>query len=344
MAAALTTTQSMKRVELPISSQVDCMAAQESVRRVVLSLGFSASVGEEITLAVAELTSNLVKHAGRGTLFLRPIESDRRTGVEIEAADKGPGMGDVEKSFTDGYSTTGSLGYGLGTVNRLMDEVDVSSAPDCGTHVVCRRWLKQSLDATERSAWEVGVFTRPRMGTKENGDAFVVKEWDRHLLVGLIDGLGHGELAQKAALAAQYYVQSHYDSPLDKIFAGASRACRATRGVVMALARFDAPGQLSIAGIGNIEVRARTGSERLPFAIKRGYLGTTPLNARVQCFPWRPEWSLVMHTDGLSARWHWSDFAGFDLASPHAMAQALMKKLASGRDDATVLAVRSRQP
>lgn len=333
----------MKPFELPVSTARDCLSAQECARRIVLTLGFSGTQAEEIVLAVAELASNLVKHAGGGTMTIRPIEMGARTGVDVEAADQGPGIGDVEKSFTDGYSTAGSLGYGLGTVNRLMDEVDVSSAPDCGTRIVCRRWLKSSLPAATRSLWEVAVFTRPRMGTKENGDAFVVKEWDGQLLVGLIDGLGHGGLAQKAALAAQHYVQSHYDQPLDNIFAGASRACRATRGVVMALARFDDAGHMSFAGIGNIEVRARSAAERLPFAVKRGYLGATQLNARVQCFPWKPEWSLVMHTDGLSARWHWSDFPAADLATPQAMARALMRKLASGRDDATVLAIRSRE-
>jgi anti-sigma regulatory factor (Ser/Thr protein kinase) len=332
-----------KPVELAISTQVDCLAAQESVRHIVLAVGFSGSVTEEITLAVAELTSNLVKHAGRGILSVRPIKDGSRAGVEIEAADKGPGMSDIEQSFTDGYSTAGSLGYGLGTVNRLMDEVDVSSTPDCGTQVLCRRWLRNHDTIAGRSAWEVGVFTRARNGMKENGDAFIVKEWDGHLLTGLIDGLGHGEPAQKAALAAQQYVQSHFDQPLDKIFAGTGRACRGTRGVVMALARFEACGEMSFASIGNIEVRARSEPERIPFACKRGYLGALDLNAGVQRFPWKPDWLFVLHTDGLSTHWDWSDVPGTEQASPHSAAQALMRKLATGRDDATVLAVRSRE-
>ncbi len=343
MATPLTTTLRIRPFEVPISTPVDCLAAQESVRQAVLAAGFSASAGEEITLVVAELTSNVVKHAGRGTLTIRPVESAQRTGIEIEAADQGPGIGDVERSFADGYSTTGSLGYGLGTINRLMDEVDVSSRSDCGTQIVCRRWLRNNHPGPTHSAWDVSVFTRPRTGTKENGDAFVVKEWDQHLLAGLIDGLGHGELAQKAALAAQHYVQSHYDQPLDKIFAGAARACRATRGVVMALAKFDSGGQVSLAGIGNVEVRTWCGPQRLPFAVKRGYLGAMEVNARVQTFPWKSDWLFVLHTDGLSTRWDWNDLPGVRQASVHAVAQGLMKKLASGRDDATVLAVRGKE-
>ena len=343
MATPLTTARATKPVELTISNLVDCLAAQESVRRVVLTLGFSGNVSEEINLVVTELAANLIKHAGRGTLSARPVEHGGRCGIEIEAADQGPGIGDVERSFTDGFSTAGSLGYGLGTVNRLMDEVDVNSAAGCGTRIFCRRWLRSSHPEPMRSAWEVAVFTKPRDDMKENGDAFVVKEWDRRLLVGLIDGLGHGELAQQAALAAQRYVQGHYDSPLENIFAGVSRACRATRGVVMALARFDSARQISFATVGNIEVRARCGPERLPFAVERGYLGAAQISARVQCFPWKPEWLFVLHTDGLNTHWNWNDFSAVDQASPRAVAQALMRKLASGQDDATVLAVRSRE-
>ncbi len=58
---------------------------------------------------------------------------------------------------------------------------------------------------------------------------------------------------------ARQYVESHYDLPLPAIFRGVGRACRATRGVVMALARFDwDQGRLSFASVGNIEVRVLT--------------------------------------------------------------------------------------
>jgi hypothetical protein len=86
---------------------------------------------------------------------------------------------------------------------------------------------------------EFGVATRPRTFGAVNGDAFVVKPWARSVLAGIIDGLGHGQFAHRAAQTARQYVESHFDQPLDQIFRGTGRACRATRGVVMALARFD---------------------------------------------------------------------------------------------------------
>ena len=78
----------------------------------------------------------------------------------------------------------------------------------------------------------------------------------KRALVGVIDGLGHGQFAHRAAQTARQYVENHFDLPLDQIFRGVGRACRATRGVVMALARFDwGQGRLAFASVGNIAVR-----------------------------------------------------------------------------------------
>lgn len=334
----------VKATEMLIAGPMDCVAAQQFVRHMALALGFSGTASEEIVLAVAELSSNLIKHAGRGKLTFRPLETGECIGIEVQAEDRGPGIGDVERSFADGYSTSGSLGYGLGTVNRMMDELDIRSMPACGTWIACRRWIRPVQLETSRGLWDFSVFTRSRKDAPENGDAFVVMEWQDQLLAGLIDGLGHGESAQKAALAAQGYVQTHYDQPLERIFLGVSRACRATRGVVLALARFVSPTQLLFASIGNIEVRSWSRTERLPFVMTRGILGAQETTVRVQELPWKPEWLLVLHTDGLRSHWQWGDFPGIEREPAKHVAQNLMRMLATEHDDATVLAVRSAKP
>jgi anti-sigma regulatory factor (Ser/Thr protein kinase) len=327
-----------------VADRIDCLAAQQSARSIALNLGFADAASEEIVLVVAELASNLVKHAGRGALTFRKVRNGERIGLEVKAQDNGPGISDIEKSMTDGCTTSGSLGYGLGTVNRLMDEIDVQSQPGAGTQILCRRWLRPRPDALLPHIWDVGVATRARHSAPENGDAFVLKESQGVLLVGLIDGLGHGEPAKKAALAAQQYVQTHYDQPLDKIFVGASRACSATRGVVMALARFPSITHLSFASVGNIEARA-SGARRVPFGVHRGILGASEphmeRHVKLEEFEWSPEIVLVLHTDGLSSRWDWNDFPALERQPARDIATKLLHELASENDDATVLCVRS---
>jgi anti-sigma regulatory factor (Ser/Thr protein kinase) len=323
---------------------IDCAAAQQSVRGMALTLGFTDDASEELALVVAELASNLTKHGGRGGLAFRPLQIGGRTGIEVEAQDHGPRMWGIERTLADGFSASGLLDHGLGTVSRFMDEVDVSSAPGSRTQIVCRRWILPPHHTRIARVWDVGVVTRSRRSAVENGDAFVIKEWKGELLVGLIDGLGHGELAQNAALAAQQYVQTHYDQPLDKIFSGAGRACRATRRVVMALARFPSLTRMSFASVGNVEARASGGGARIPFAVHRGILGTAEIRVCVQDFQWQSEWMLVLHTDGLRTPWQWSDSPGLEQEPAQTVADRLMRKLVNDDDDATVLAVKSAKP
>jgi anti-sigma regulatory factor (Ser/Thr protein kinase) len=327
--------------QIPVDQSFDSAAAQQTARRFTSELGFAGAASQEIVLAVAELASVLARHSDCGVITLRPLHRGERIGIEVEAEDHGPGMRDLERAFEGGHSRGSGPGYGLGTVNRLMDEVEIGSTSAPGTRVLCRRWLLPEADAARAHAWRVGAATRSRRRAAANGDAFVICEWEGRLLAGVIDGLGHGEPAQTAALAAQSYVRSHYYLPLDEIFRGVSHACQGTRGVVMALARFESATAMTSASLGNIEMRSWTGAERMNFTVKRGFLGTGADQVHVQEHRWEPHWMLVLHSDGLRAQWQWSDFPGLEHENPQAVADQLLSKLAKEDDDATILAVKN---
>jgi serine/threonine protein phosphatase PrpC len=265
--------------------------------------------------------------------------------MQIISQDSGPGIADVEEVLTDGFSTAGGLGCGLGTVNRLMDELDIVSEPgtSAGTRIACKRWLRPDVRPGLPAPLAVDAATRPHPGMTANGDAFVIKHWGEDTLVAVIDGLGHGPFAQRAAQTAQQYVESHVDQPLDVIFRGVGRACRATRGVVMALARFDWGGtRLTFASIGNIEARVFGSVEPMDFAIRRGIVGVNAPNPVVTQHRWQPNHVLVLHSDGVTTRWRWEDFRDLKSASASVMARRLLHALAKDDDDATVLVVKGR--
>ena len=71
----------------------------------------------------------------------RPVASDARRGVELVFEDKGPGIADISKAMTPGYTTSRGMGMGLPGSKRLMDEMDLKSAVGQGTTVVVRKWL-----------------------------------------------------------------------------------------------------------------------------------------------------------------------------------------------------------
>ena len=320
-------------------------AARRMSRALAERIGFDSAAGEEIALAITELATNLIKHAKGGKLTLTPLAAGGRVGLEIESRDRGPGIADVEQALADRFSTAGTRGTGLGAVNRLMDELYIASPHGAGTRIVCRKWVRQHPASIRPCPLAFGVATRPRQPGADNGDAFVIKQWAERSLVGIMDGLGHGQFAHRAAQAARQYVESHCDLPLDQIFRGVGRACRGTRGVVMALARFDwGQGRLAFASVGNIEVRVFPSSAPFSFSIRRGVIGLNAPNAMVTEHPWPPDHVLVLHSDGLGTHWSWKDFPGLANQSAPALAQEFLRSLAKEADDATVIVVRSVIP
>jgi anti-sigma regulatory factor (Ser/Thr protein kinase) len=330
---------------IPIALASDVHVARRAAKAMALAIGFDAKVSEDISLVISELASNLVKHAQGGQLTLMPAKDSGRVGIQIESHDRGPGIADVEQAVKDGFSTAGSLGYGLGTVNRLMDRFDITSrrGAGAGTSIVCARWLRVDEPSLSPCPLEFGAATRPYPTMPVNGDAFVIKRWSASALVAVIDGLGHGQYAHRAAQAARQYVETHFDQPLDAIFRGVGRTCRATRGVVMALVRFDFGGddiQFSFASVGNIEARLFGGPNRPQFIVPRGIVGGNAPHPRVTDHRWNLGSTMVLHSDGMTSRWGLADFPDVTRESATTMAQRLLRALAKDNDDATIMVVR----
>lgn len=345
MAQELKGTTLAQPVTLGVAQLAEIKQVSNLARSFAHTLGFGPTECEEIALAVTELAANLVRHASGGTIALSQVEDAEHRGMQIESEDNGPGIPDVEQAVTDGYSTAGGLGIGLGTINRLMDDLEFYSRPQIGLRIVCRRWLRPQTGALAARGLAFGVATRAYRLLPENGDAFVIRQWEGHALVGVIDGLGHGQFAQRASQTARQYIEHHFDQPLDSIFRGVGRACRATRGVVMALTRFDlARKKLTAASVGNVEMRLIGSPERFNLIVRRGVLGLNAPNPVCLEHPWTPTSLLIIHSDGLRTHWNWDDFRTLAPEPPAVIAQQLLRALGKIEDDATIVVVKDATP
>jgi serine/threonine-protein kinase RsbT len=110
-------------------------------RKAAAAIGFDDNNCQMIATAVSELANNIVKYAGRGEILMDRINIGSRTGIEVVARDKGPGIEDIQKAMTDHYSSGNTLGLGLPGVKRMMDEFELSSEPGKRTTVTIRKWL-----------------------------------------------------------------------------------------------------------------------------------------------------------------------------------------------------------
>jgi serine/threonine-protein kinase RsbT len=128
---------------IAIRGEDDIVLARQRAREVARRLGFGMVDQSRIATAVSELTRNIVRYAigGSGEVTIRPLAT-QATGIEIVARDEGPGIPDVALAMQEGFTSGPGMGLGLPGTKRLMDEMEIVSAPGSGTVVTIRKWRR----------------------------------------------------------------------------------------------------------------------------------------------------------------------------------------------------------
>jgi anti-sigma regulatory factor (Ser/Thr protein kinase) len=128
-------------VRIPIRADADVVAARRVAREMAARLGFSSTDLTVVATAVSEIARNIVRFAGTGVMVVELL-TQPQVGVRMVAMDRGPGIPDVDRALTDGYSTYDGLGLGLPGARRLMDEFTVVSEAGRGTTVTMTKWRR----------------------------------------------------------------------------------------------------------------------------------------------------------------------------------------------------------
>lgn len=124
----------------PLRSEKDLLALRHAVRAATVRAGFGLVDQTRVVTAASELARNAYTHGRGGDCQVEIVHGAGRTGVRLTVVDHGPGIAELDRAFTDGYTTGPGLGHGLGGARRLMDEFDVDTAPGLGTTIVAVRW------------------------------------------------------------------------------------------------------------------------------------------------------------------------------------------------------------
>ena len=324
-----------RRVELSDPSGV--AEARRAVARLATTAGLDETTAGRAALAVTEAGSNIVKHAGSGTILARILEDGRTFGLEILCIDSGPGIANVGASMRDGHSTAGTPGGGLGALQRTATAFDLWTRPGQGTVVRMEIW-KAPPPASRLSGATVCV---EKAGEAVSGDAWCIAKGRASVLFFVVDGLGHGPDAAEASRAAIEAVQIHAGEEAEGIMDAVHRSLRPTRGAAAALAMVQPESELcTFCGIGNISVSIRDGGATRSLMSHNGILGHQVRKMQATSYPFRTDALLVMHSDGVATRWDLGAYPGIDARHPGIAAALLYRDFTRGRDDATVLAVR----
>lgn len=299
-------------------------------------LGFDDAAAGRLALAVTELGTNLVRHAGGGALLLG-IDG---TAIELLSLDSGPGM-DVNRCLRDGFSTGGTAGTGLGAVKRMANRFSAFSLPQRGAVISARFEAFATHLVAPATGFSVAGIGLPAPGEHLSGDGWGVRVKDGQMLLMMADGLGHGPDAAAAAEAAlALFLSSTAASPA-AMLEDIHPKMRHTRGAAVAVIGIgSARDQLVFAGAGNIAGRLISGVSDRGLMSQPGTLGVQIRRLQDAVYEWPEHALLLLYSDGIVSRWSLADATGLLQCEPMVVAGWIMRDHCRGRDDATVVVVR----
>ena len=118
----------------------DVVRVRQLVRAAAVATKLTLVDQTKLVTAASELARNTLVHGGGGRAEVEPVSNGSRRGIRIRFVDEGPGIADIDRALTDGYSSGGGLGLGLSGARRLMDEFQLTTAQGTGTTVTAIKW------------------------------------------------------------------------------------------------------------------------------------------------------------------------------------------------------------
>lgn len=185
-----------------------------------------------------------------------------------------------------------------------------------------------------------GAAVRPKRGQAISGDIYLFESFEPDgLQAGVIDGLGGGSEAARAAEGAAAVVRANPAADPSMLMQRAHQALHGTRGAVMALMTFNLKlRSMSYVGVGNIGAHVYS---RLPIKpiSKNGIIGYRMPHLLKLAYSYNFGDTFVLYSDGVSSRFS-LDTAIDPTHPPQSLADRILNTYGKDSDDATVLVIR----
>ena len=111
--------------------------ASSQIKKTLKQLNIDPTVIKRVVIALYEAEVNIVAHAYRGVIYAQ-IEG---SGIKLRLEDEGPGIPNIEKAMTPGFSTASQqvremgfgAGMGLPNISDNADDFRIESTVEKGT-------------------------------------------------------------------------------------------------------------------------------------------------------------------------------------------------------------------
>jgi anti-sigma regulatory factor (Ser/Thr protein kinase) len=312
---------------------------KREIHGLVLQSNFPKNRIAEIDIVLAELSSNLIKHAGHGHLLFRLENSEKKhSALEFLVIDNGPGIADVPRMMKDGVSTSNTLGHGLGSIQRLTDLFQIYSMQNWGT-ICYAKITNQSGPPRKPSVdLEVRSLMVPKGIEVVCGDGYTVKRSSDHIIVFFADGLGHGPHAHDAVEQAKAFFRQCQETDPVEIVREMHATVRKTRGLVGSVAVLDVKERKwRMCGVGNITTRLYGGMMFKHYMSYNGIIGLNiPNSLKETVVEAERNQLLIMCSDGLRSRWDLTRYPSIFKYDNMLLAAALYKDFNRANDDTSI--------
>lgn len=311
---------------------------KKEIHNDLVQANFSSSKISEIDIIVSEITSNLYKHADGGEILMKLYDEGPDSFIELISIDDGPGIADTNKVLFDGYSSSSTLGHGLGSIKRLSDNFDIYSQVGWGT-ILLSRVYKSAKSATKKLPFVCKGLIVAKKGETVSGDGFICVAKADGFKVLVADGLGHGRDAYFAVEKAKEAFKSCYENSAVAHIKFIHNAIKRTRGIVGTVMLYSTKTKMwNIAGVGNISSRLSGGLTVKNYMSYNGIIGhNIPGSMSDMELPKDTFQQIIACSDGLKSRWDPTKYPSIYKNDPIILATALYKDYTRHSDDSMVV-------
>lgn len=132
----------LKSESIPVRTSEDVVTIRTSVRKLAVELRFGIVDQTKIVTAASEIARNTIDYGRGGEMRMESVHNGVKKGLRLIFSDRGPGIADIERALTDGFTSGNGMGLGLGGTRRLMDEFGIASKVNEGTTVTITKWSR----------------------------------------------------------------------------------------------------------------------------------------------------------------------------------------------------------
>ncbi|MBD8006745.1 PP2C family serine/threonine-protein phosphatase [Bacillus norwichensis] len=147
---------------------------------------------------------------------------------------------------------------------------------------------------------EAYAFQRAKEGKAFCGDSFYMTADDHCFLCVLSDGLGSGEYAYESSQAVATVVKSNPKEDVETLMNFSNKVLFSKRGAATAIFKVDFRKKtFEYSCVGNIRFYLYPPSGKMVYPMPvSGYLSGRPQKFRTQTFPYEPQSTFLVHSDG----------------------------------------------